>query len=82
MYLGANAVVAAVQQGADVAQVIADGFHGGIIFDVDINEGRDERARQLLAPDYYILKTRSLHLLLKFLQKTDRKENQSEQWEK
>lgn len=68
MYLGANAVITAVQQGADVPQVIADSIHRGIIFDVDVNECCDERPRQLLAPDHYILKTGPLHLLLKLLQ--------------
>lgn len=68
MYLRANAVITAVQQGTDVPQVIADGIHGGIIFDVDINECCDERSRQLLAPDYYVFKTCSFHLLLELLQ--------------
>ncbi len=68
MYLRANAVIAAVQQGTDVSQVIADGIHRGIIFDVDINECCDERSRQLLAPDHYILKTCPFHLFLKLLQ--------------
>ncbi len=68
MYLGANVVITAVQQGTDVPQVIADGIHRGIIFDVDINECCDERSRQLLAPDHYVLKTCSFHLLLKLLQ--------------
>lgn len=68
MYLGANVVITAVQQGTDVPQVIADGIHRGIIFDVDINERSDERSRQLLAPDHYVLKTCSFHLLLKLLQ--------------
>lgn len=67
LYLGADAVVAAVQQGADISQVIADGLHRRVIFDVDINDGGDERSRQLLAPDHYILKTCCLHLLLKLL---------------
>lgn len=45
MNLGANAVIAAVQQRTDVAQVIADSIHGGVIFDIDINESCDERSR-------------------------------------
>lgn len=38
MHLRANAVITAVKKGAEVPQVIADGIHRGIIFDVDINE--------------------------------------------
>lgn len=67
MYLGANAVVAAVQQGADVSQVIADCIHRGVILDVHVNERRDERSRQLFTPDHYILETHSFHLILKLL---------------
>lgn len=68
MYLRANTVITAVQQGTEVPQVIADGIHRGIVFDVDINERCDECSRQLLASDHYILKTCSLHLFLKLLQ--------------
>lgn len=68
MYLGADVVITAVKQGTDVPQVIADGIHRRIIFDVDINECCDERPRQLLAPYHYIHKACSFHLLLKLLQ--------------
>lgn len=67
MYLRANAVITAVQKGTDVPQVIADGIHRGAIFDVDINEGSDQRSRQFLASDHNFLKTNSFHLLLKLL---------------
>lgn len=77
MYLGANAVITAVQKGTDVPQVIADGIHRGIIFDVDINECCDERSRQLLASDHYILKTCSFHLLLKLLQSREKSDGVS-----
>lgn len=73
MYLGANVIIAAVQQGTDVPQVIADGIHKGIIFDVDINECCDERSRQLLPPDHHIFKTCSFHLVLELLQKHGKK---------
>lgn len=76
LYLGANVVITAVQQGADVSQVIADGIHRGIIFDVDVNECRDERSGQLLAPHHYVLKTCSFHLLLKLLQTAENKKCQ------
>lgn len=76
MYLGANAVVAAVQQGADVSQVIADCIHRGVILDVHVNERRDERSRQLFTPDHYILETHSFHLILKLLKnRTEQKIN-------
>lgn len=67
--LGADAVVAAVQEGADVPQVVADGVHRGLVFDVDVDERRDERARQLLPVDHHILETRILHPSLKILEK-------------
>lgn len=67
IYLGANAVVTAVQKRADVTQVIADGIHRSIIFDVDVNECCDERSRQLFASDHHVLKTCYFHLLLKLL---------------
>lgn len=75
-YLGANAVVIAVQKGTDVPQMIADGIHRGLVFDVDINECCDERSRQLLASNYYILKSCSFHLLLKLLQSPKKKEKE------
>ncbi len=43
-YLGADAVVAAVQQRAEVSQVSADGVYRRAVFDVHVNEGRDESA--------------------------------------
>lgn len=55
--LRADAVVAAVQEGANIPQVVADGVYRGVVFDVDINEPRDERARQLLSMDHHILET-------------------------
>lgn len=67
--LGANAVVAAVQEGADVPQVVADGVHRGVVFDVDVDECCDEGARQLLSVDHHILETRILHPGLKILRK-------------
>lgn len=66
-YLRADTVITAVQQGADVPQVIADGVHRGVVFDVNINQRCDQSSTQLLAPDYYILKTRPQHLLLELL---------------
>lgn len=57
VHLGADAVVAAVQEGADVPQVVADGVHRGVVFYVDVDERRDERAGQLLAVDHHILET-------------------------
>lgn len=67
--LGADAVVAAVQEGADVPQVVADGVHRGVVFDVDVDECRDECARQLLSVDHHVLETRILHPRLKILEK-------------
>lgn len=55
--LGADAVVAAVQDGTDVPQVVADGVHRGVVFDVNVDERSDDCARQLLSVDHYILET-------------------------
>ena len=40
--LGADGVLAAVDGGADVSEAAADGVHGGVVVEVEVDEALDE----------------------------------------